>query len=426
MRKIAFTSIIIAFFLALVLLSACDEYAGEAFRVIKQRQCSAYEEIHCDGNTLVTSTRLVSCKINIEKRECAEFCSEVAGDCVTTDEWEELVRQNKIQQGEAPQPQGEEGQQGDQGDQQGQQGCFARAIDESDFCNNGIDDDCDGLIDNDDSDCGMKGCTELYGEGFECLADADVSAAEGSCTKSEGTFTKNCDTKCVVPCEGGKCLQLVLGCCVKCAMPEQGKPQCSDGFDNDKDGLIDFGDGKGNDPGCESAEDDDESDVIAPVDTDGDGYSSDEDCDDDNPAVNPGADEDCKGATSPIKFDGIDNDCDGKTDLVDTDCYIRDCNAWFGDGTACQEVHTACTLGQTDVWHNAKTDPKCLIEGQLIQQPKVGTCGGCIQEAQGDCDLGICRLSSYSCPEGYTKSTSTKCGINMVCTLCIQDLNPQK
>jgi hypothetical protein len=37
------------------------------------------------------------------------------------------------------------------------------------------------------------------------------------------------------------------------------KPQCSDGKDNDGDGKIDFGTGANNDPGCESASDNDES-----------------------------------------------------------------------------------------------------------------------------------------------------------------------
>src|SRR5690606_36034198 len=49
-------------------------------------------------------------------------------------------------------------------------------------------------------------------------------------------------------------------------------PECSDGADNDGDGLVDFPD----DPGCESADDDSELDGRPPacsdgVDNDGDG-----------------------------------------------------------------------------------------------------------------------------------------------------------
>jgi hypothetical protein len=39
--------------------------------------------------------------------------------------------------------------------------------------------------------------------------------------------------------------------------------QCSDGKDNDGDGKIDFGTGPNNDPGCTSAQDNDETDTVA-------------------------------------------------------------------------------------------------------------------------------------------------------------------
>lgn len=57
------------------------------------------------------------------------------------------------------------------------------------------------------------------------------------------------------------------------------------------------------------------------ADDDGDDYESDQDCNDDNPAVNPGATEDCANT--------IDDDCDG---LVDGD-DVEDCPAEVGGGT---------------------------------------------------------------------------------------------
>jgi hypothetical protein len=81
---------------------------------------------------------------------------------------------------------------------------------------------------------------------------------------------------------------------------------CTDGIDNDCDGLIDA-----TDPDA----------VNCPVectDLDTDTYAIDGgscgpvDCDDNNSSVNPGATEDCN--------NGIDDDCDGLIDAADTDC----------------------------------------------------------------------------------------------------------
>ena len=58
-------------------------------------------------------------------------------------------------------------------------------------------------------------------------------------------------------------------------------------------------------------------------DDDGDGYTSDVDCDDDDPAVHPGAAEECS--------DGVDNDCDGDVDGDDTDCGGADDDDTVGD-----------------------------------------------------------------------------------------------
>jgi len=60
-------------------------------------------------------------------------------------------------------------------------------------------------------------------------------------------------------------------------------------------------------------------------DCDGDGFVPPEDCDDDDPDVNPDADEVCN--------NGVDDDCD---DVVDDDCYERFQDGRLEGGSTCE------------------------------------------------------------------------------------------
>jgi len=98
---------------------------------------------------------------------------------------------------------------------------------------------------------------------------------------------------------------------------------CGDGVDNDGDGLTDFPD----DPGCDSVNDTDEFNVRTPdcrdgLDNDGDGkidYPDDPGC---FSANQEGEQDDCpSGPNCPECADGLDNDGDGDTDYpADTAC----------------------------------------------------------------------------------------------------------
>ena len=109
-------------------------------------------------------------------------------------------------------------------------------------------------------------------------------------------------------------------------MPSQ-NPVCSDGIDNDEDGLVDFGSGITNDPGCSGPNDTDEGDDPSVpecrdgVDNDGDGFAD----------YGPGGDAGCTSPDDPDGElgatqcdDGIDNDAGTEpgegADMDDPDC----------------------------------------------------------------------------------------------------------
>ena len=145
-------------------------------------------------------------------------------------------------------------------------------------CANGIDDNCDGLVDGDDPGCL---CSDVDGDGYGDPAGPMCTHPEEDCDDNDPDVNPGAE-------EG----------------PE-GDPTCSDLVDNDCDGLVD-----GDEPDCATCWDDD-----------GDGYEDEacggDDCDDMNPDVNPGTLEtDSVGNCE----DGIDNDCDGLADAADAGC----------------------------------------------------------------------------------------------------------
>ncbi len=239
---------------------------------------------------------------------------------------------------------------------------------------NGIDDDCDGRIDEQATDAPVW-FEDLDGDGF--AGDASTLA---SCTAPDGAWSDaptDCDDRDASSFPGAI-------------------DRCDDGIDNDCDGAIDEdgavvtvyddvdGDGHG-DPrsaprslchvpaGTASLADDcDDRDAsvfpgaadppydgvdsacdgdVGEFDADGDGYETDPalvtapgwqastavDCDDDDPALNPQATEVC--------YDAVDQDCDG-SDLIDCDGDGFD-SAEHG-GTDCDDTDAATFPGAVD------------------------------------------------------------------------------
>ncbi|MBU1537758.1 SUMF1/EgtB/PvdO family nonheme iron enzyme [Myxococcota bacterium] len=127
-----------------------------------------------------------------------------------------------------------------------------------------------------------------------------------ACAGATGSCVGLCDD---VECDQGFACDPLTGLCAA-NTPEEGAAACSDGLDNDDDGLTDC-----DDPGCQGeavCQGDPETLCDDGVDNDGDGLT---DCDD----------EDCAAAcelenTNAACSDGLDNDGDGLTDCDDDDC----------------------------------------------------------------------------------------------------------
>ena len=198
-------------------------------------------------------------------------------------------------------------------------------------CVNGIDDDCDEAFDCDDSDCA---CFDGDGDGYGDPANPCCTYPEWDC--DDGATEIN----------------------------PSAAETCGDGLDNDCDGTPDNKNADGDnyiDEACGGEDCDDSAPEINPdaseicgdsldndcdgtpdnKNTDGDNYIDEacggEDCDDSAPEINPDAIEICD--------DLVDNDCDSATDCDDSDCQV--CIDGDSDGYG-DPAHVCCTYPQED------------------------------------------------------------------------------
>jgi hypothetical protein len=212
-------------------------------------------------------------------------------------------------------------------------------------CTNGIDDDGDGDVDCDDSDCvGAAGCTgELCTDGIDNDGDGQVDCADSDCVGTSACLAEDCfngaddDGDGLADCDDPECS--ILPSCssencydnidndgdalIDCDDPDctgdpmcnpdpGGDEDCSNGFDDDGDGLVDCMDPVdcGSDPACGGPV---TENCANGTDDDGNGLV---DCDDPMCASDPA----CGGPSPEICDDGIDNDGDGAIDCDDVNC----------------------------------------------------------------------------------------------------------
>jgi hypothetical protein len=174
-----------------------------------------------------------------------------------------------------------------------------------------VDNDCDGLVDDDDASLDTSTVSTWYadsdGDGY-----GDASATAMTCAQPSGYGSDDTD------CDDGD------------AAINPAATEICDSVDNDCDGDIDD-----DDSGLDTS-----TATTWYADSDGDGYgdasamattcaqpsgygSDDTDCDDGDAAINPAATEIC---------DSVDNDCDGDIDDDDSSLDASTATTWYTDG----------------------------------------------------------------------------------------------
>jgi hypothetical protein len=170
---------------------------------------------------------------------------------------------------------------------------------DGDLCHDGEDNDFDGQVDCDDTDCSL-----------ECAVVAYMAPwpEEGIC---DDGVDNDADGK--IDCDDPDCATSLECAVVAYMAPWPEEDICDDGADNDADGLVDC-----DDPDCADECAAETEACFDDVDNDGDGLvdCSDPDCSLECSVVAYGVpwplDEVCD--------DGVDNDGDGRTDCDDSDC----------------------------------------------------------------------------------------------------------
>jgi hypothetical protein len=128
-------------------------------------------------------------------------------------------------------------------------------------------------------------------------------------------------------------------------------------------------------------------------DSDGDGYTPPQDCNDANPAINPGASEECG--------DGIDNNCNGVADENCTVCTDNDGDTYFaqaGCGTAvdCNDFDSAISPQATETCDGVDND----CDGEIDESGSNQTYFYIDSDGDGYGNLSTAVLSC-SAPTGY-------------------------
>jgi len=235
----------------------------------------------------------------------------------------------------------------------------------------GVDNDCDGAIDDDDSDVDTSTGSAWYMDAdTDGYGDARVStrACDQPSGWVDGSLASDCD-------DADDAIN-------------PGASEVCDGIDNDCDGDVDDDD----------ASLDSSTGSTWYADADADGYgdagsgtatcdqpsghvSDDTDCDDGDDGVNPGASEVC---------DGIDNDCDGLVDDDDGSVDSSTHSTWYEDADGDGYGNPAMSVNRCDALTGfVSDDSDCHDADATINPAATEACNGADDDCDGDVDGGV-------------------------------------
>jgi hypothetical protein len=232
-----------------------------------------------------------------------------------------------------------------------------------DTCFDGIDQDCDDLFDHQDPECQTEEFCNGFDDDNDGMIDEDFDVGD-ACSVGQGECQRFGSIVCTPG--GGQTCNRSPGS----PSPENtpGSFACTDGDDNDCDGLVDL-----LDPGCQAAE------TCDGLDNDGDGavdedfamtlgnpcsagvgvcaVNGEEVCSIDGTGtvcnVSPNvAASTPEGPSGPTCNDGIDNDCDGMTDDMDPGCASANISA----GCALEFLQQVPNGSSCEGWYRLHVD----------------------------------------------------------------------
>lgn len=220
--------------------------------------------------------------------------------------------------------------------------CGAPEQNETGLCTDGVDNDCDGVADCDDSDCANEPV---------CLCGNGVCDPEENCTDCpedciSGGAAGECGNGVCEPDSGEDC----RSCPNDCAGKQTGKPSnrfcCGDdvGCEDSRCNKDEYSCGETpvpyccGDGTCGGAENSDNCAIDCPA-----PYCGDSNCD---PGEECSCFDDCPRLATEVDLcnDGIDNDCDGNADCDDSDCSGDPaCDTCLETGARCTSDDECCS-----------------------------------------------------------------------------------